>query len=207
MASKVEKYLEVGNIEGAKSSIVKELLAEDKAKFYAAMQEEYDLLFPLYYPTEQEFVFTSYEDDMQKWREAKELDGFEVTLFDTEKRYTEYRKAIDYSEDETYLTFTNWLNETRVITEAVEATYDEDGMILTEAVAEATKLVRPYTPIEVTDEMIQVELDKLGYVPKEVQEAKQYLVDTDWYIIRKVDSGVEVPEEIIAKRVVARALI
>lgn len=38
-------------------------------------------------------------------------------------------------------------------------------------------------------------------------EAKQYLNDTDWYVTRKIETGVDVPEEITIKRAEARALI
>lgn len=44
-------------------------------------------------------------------------------------------------------------------------------MVLTEAIPEVTEFVRPYTPIEVTDDMIQSELAKLSYVSKEKQDA------------------------------------
>lgn len=35
--------------------------------------------------------------------------------------------------------------------------------------------------------------------------AKQYLRDTDWYVVRHAETGVEVPEEITQKRAEARA--
>lgn len=36
------------------------------------------------------------------------------------------------------------------------------------------------------------------------EEHIQYLRDTDWYIIRKADTGNEVPEEVITKRAECR---
>ena len=38
-------------------------------------------------------------------------------------------------------------------------------------------------------------------------EARKYLADTDWYIIRKMDSGVDVPSEIISQRAAAREIL
>ena len=40
-----------------------------------------------------------------------------------------------------------------------------------------------------------------------INEAKAYLVFTDWYCSRKVDSGKEIPEEVVSKRAEARELI
>ena len=34
--------------------------------------------------------------------------------------------------------------------------------------------------------------------------AKQYLIDTDWYVTRKAETGKEIPSDILAKRVQAR---
>ena len=62
----------------------------------------------------------------------------------------------DYAED--CPTFKEYKNETRVITEAVEATYDEDGNVLTEAIPEVTELFRPY--VGLTDEELEAKADE-----------------------------------------------
>jgi hypothetical protein len=36
------------------------------------------------------------------------------------------------------------------------------------------------------------------------QKAKQYLIDTDWYVARKVETGIDIPEDILTKRAQAR---
>lgn len=41
----------------------------------------------------------------------------------------------------------------------------------------------------------------------DMNNAKQYLLDTDWYVVRKMDTGIAVPEEIEKKRQEARELI
>ena len=38
----------------------------------------------------------------------------------------------------------------------------------------------------------------------EIQQAKDYLDSTDWYVVRFSETGVPVPEEITAKRAAAR---
>ena len=40
-----------------------------------------------------------------------------------------------------------------------------------------------------------------------VEYAKDYLASTDWYIVRFMDSGVEVPQEVKDKRAEARLLV
>ena len=57
--------------------------------------------------------------------------------------------------------------------------------------------IKPYTPIS------QIELE---FISKEQAkaEALAYLSSTDWYIVRFMDSGVEVPQEIKDKRAEAR---
>jgi hypothetical protein len=39
------------------------------------------------------------------------------------------------------------------------------------------------------------------------QEALTYLNSTDWYVTKKIETGVEIPEEVTIKRAEARALI
>lgn len=40
-----------------------------------------------------------------------------------------------------------------------------------------------------------------------VKEAKKYLLDTDFYYARKLESGEEVPSEVVAKRIEMRELV
>ena len=51
------------------------------------------------------------------------------------------------------------------------------------------------------EELAKQELDK------QINEAKAYLISTDWYIIRYADSGKEVPTDIKIKRKEARISI
>jgi len=39
------------------------------------------------------------------------------------------------------------------------------------------------------------------------KEAKRYLADTDWYIARRTETGVEVPAEVLAKRAECREIL
>lgn len=118
------------------------------AKWEESMKEEYDLLFPMY----REMTYDEYLVSRLDEEPVEEAEFDSVFRVDT-------RVEIDYSADENYLTFTDWLNETIVITEAVEATYDEDGRVLTEAVAEVVELVREFVAPEVTEAMLDVYLN------------------------------------------------
>lgn len=50
-------------------------------------------------------------------------------------------------------------------------------------------------------------LIKYHNIANETQNAKTYLIQTDWYYIRKLETGEEIPPEIIIKRNEARELI
>ena len=41
-------------------------------------------------------------------------------------------------------------------------------------------------------------------VPEQNKEARQYLADTDWYVIRLQETGVAIPESVATKRQKAR---
>ena len=125
-----------------------ELLKQDKATWNNEMQEGYDLLFPMY----REMTYDEYLVSNLDEEPVAEAEFDSVFRVDT-------RVEIDYSQDENYVTFTDWLNETIVITEAIEATYDEDGMVLTEAVPEVVELVREFVAPEVTEDMLDAYLN------------------------------------------------
>lgn len=42
---------------------------------------------------------------------------------------------------------------------------------------------------------------------QKVAEAKSYLANTDWYYARKMETGEEVPAEVVAKRLEAREAV
>ena len=144
---------------GKPLAIIKKLLREeylrlDRVKFDEAMRAEYDKLFPVFNIGEE--VCLRLLDMPEKYNEIKE--HFEIIGTNEELLTITYKIPIDYSEDENYVTFEEYKNETRVITEAVEATYDENGNVLTEAIPEVTELVRPY--VGLTDEELEAKADE-----------------------------------------------
>jgi hypothetical protein len=64
------------------------------------------------------------------------------------------------------------------------------------------EVVKSYEIVEIpSDEIAKQELDA------KKQEARQYLIDTDWYITRLIETTKAVPEEVLTKRAEARELL
>ena len=156
MTKKINRMIEDNRpLSAIQSEVKAELLRQDKASWMSEKQSEYNLLFPIY---EDELVNITI-DELELNPIKYLMTGSNSGDFTDETKTYECKVIIDYSTDENYLTFTDWLNETIVITEAVEATYDEDGRVLTEAVAEVVELVREFVAPEVTEDMLDAYLN------------------------------------------------
>ena len=129
MNSQIDRVIAMGKpIAVIRKLVETELLKQDKATWNNEKQEEYDAL----YYEDIEYIEVVQND---------EGNDVEVTKTKTELKLTAP-------------TFTDWLKETKTIIEAVEATYDEDGTILIEAVVEIVELVREFVAPEVTEAML-----------------------------------------------------
>jgi len=60
-------------------------------------------------------------------------------------------------------------------------------------------------PSEFTSEILDI--SEMVALSKAKLEAKQYLASSDWYVIRFMDSGVEIPSDVKQKREEARKLL
>lgn len=60
--------------------------------------------------------------------------------------------------------------------------------------------------VEETIEINEEEIAKQELQAK-INEAKEYLASTDWYVTRFTETGKEIPEEVKIKREEARAII
>ena len=191
--------LSIKMIDGGKPlSVIRKALSsyyaqQDKAEWLAERQAEYDLL----YPINRDCTQDEYETELG-------LD-YDVPEYETLTEYPQI--AIDYSEDETYKTFDEWIAETKVVTEAIEAIYDEDGLLLTEEIKEVTELVRPYIAPESFDDLVDAYLLSINYQTQEVKDALKYLADTDWMVVRFAETGVAIDEEVVAKRAECREIV
>ena len=64
--------------------------------------------------------------------------------------------------------------------------------------------------ITVTQELLEGRDYKLAVMKKKagiISEALEYLSSTDWYLVRKLDIGTEIPEEVVTKRLEARTIL
>ena len=172
MTTTIEQCLIKGKVERVKTLLALEFERVNRQEFEDGVRAEYNSLFPIHREAtkeEYELEFTKKEDML--------YDEFYPYFENGDRQFPEFKIAIDYSEDESYVTFEEYLNETRVITEAVEATYDEDGMELTPAIAEVTESVRVYIPLSDEDINTKVseylksrysELRRSAYPPMEM---------------------------------------
>ena len=167
MTTQIDRVISLGKpLAVIHKLVTAELLRQDKATWMSEKQEEYDLLFPATrdMTAEEKIVHdTEVVDGLETTIEREEdyvYPQVQIESITTEE--VQVQETIDGEEVQktitqevrtpsNYVTSSEYINETRIITEAVEATYDEDGMILTEAVAEVTELVHPYVAKDVTD--------------------------------------------------------
>jgi len=200
LQDKIKIALEQGKVEGAKRLASELLKQEHKADWLEEKQAEYNNLFPTYTLVEKVF---STQDEADEFINNK--DFFNTPRYDYTTLKLEYNEPIDYSEDENYISFNEWLNETRVVSEAVEPIFDTDDegfdYIEVEGKPEVTELVRPYAPLDITDEMAEAKLNEFRDVK---QETLDYLASTDWYVVRYAEKGIKVPSDIINNRQLAR---
>jgi len=80
--------------------------------------------------------------------------------------------------------------------------YHEDGTLTEEQARNAVK----YGTTTPTDSQVK-ELDDESAVFRSNKDARKYLADTDWYVVRKADTGKAIPSDISTKRAEARTTI
>jgi hypothetical protein len=125
-------------IEELKPLVSEYLLKQDKAKFDADMRAEYDELFPAYRDMTDEEIEEKYQAYLSEYPKDITKDKYVTS-------HNSYLTVeIDYSEDEDYVTFNEWINETEVVTPAVEEVLDTDGTVITPAVPEVTRRIREF---------------------------------------------------------------
>ena len=54
---------------------------------------------------------------------------------------------------------------------------------------------------------ISLEVANFAFMEVEYNKQLKYLADTDWYLPRKMETGQDIPEEVLTKRQEARAFI
>ena len=77
--------------------------------------------------------------------------------------------------------------------------YHEDGTLTEEQARNAVK----YGTTTPTDSQVK-ELDDESAVFRSNKDARKYLADTDWYVVRKTETGEAIPDDITTARQEAR---
>ena len=77
--------------------------------------------------------------------------------------------------------------------------YHEDGTLTEEQARNAVK----YGTTTPTDSQVQ-ELDDESATFRSNKDARKYLADTDWYVVRKTETGEAIPDDITTARQEAR---
>ena len=166
LQDKIKLAIEQNRIPGAKKLASELISKEHKLAFDKAKQEEYDTL---------------YIDTIEYSETQQDDEGNDVEVTKTKQELKPDSPI-----------YSDWLNETRVVSEVVHMTYEEyvtneqakyEGMedipLLEEdeynllpsvKTSEVTELVRLYTPLEVTDELVEsypAVAEKLVQIAKE----------------------------------------
>jgi len=136
---------------------------EHKNNFYIAQKAVYDGLFPEY--EYQYGVAISVVENDTTWVIFQNHNDLEVYTYDVQRQ-------IDYSENENYVTYEEYRDETVVVTEAVDSTLDEEGFVLVEAVLEVSEEVRPYVAIEDVSLQVTEYLSTMAITFREIEYGK-----------------------------------
>ena len=136
---------------------------EHKNNFYIAQKAVYDGLYPKY--EYQYGVDISVVENDTTWVIFQNHNDLEVYTYDVQRQ-------IDYSENENYVTYEEYRDETVVVTEAVDSTLDEEGFVLVEAVLEVSEEVRPYVAIEDVSLQVTEYLSTMAITFREIEYGK-----------------------------------
>ena len=186
MTNKINKAISLGKVKGAKALLAEYFNKQHKAQWNEDKQTEYETMYPTYremtteeklandtngeeviernedyiYPQVAIEYITSVEQEVTKERELEDGSKEEYTVTET----VEVRTPAEY------VTQSEWLAETVVVTEAVEGEYDTEGMEVVAPVAEVTEQVRPY----VAEDAEVIEGLVSAYLTSRNTELRQY---------------------------------
>jgi len=129
-------------IESVRESINLLFLEEHKQDWTNAKYEEYLAIFPI----------TREQTEEEKQQGYQELLLEDENLLFEDVVFNPIR--INYSENEAFQTFQDWLHGVNIITEYEAATYDENNNILTEEIKEVTEPIHNYVAPDNFDDEI-----------------------------------------------------
>jgi len=166
---KIDLALSKGKVQGAKQLLKEYYQAENKATWDKSRHEEYEALYPsmrdMIDDEKAEYDKANFSDDNPKVDEF-EYPQIEIKYITIDEDGNEVRTPEDY------LTYTEWLNETKVVKEAV---YDDDGILIE---PEETEPVRPYVVAEIAENRINSYEPLAAYFKEKAKVEKQKTLDT-----------------------------
>jgi len=146
MLDKINRVLKLGKIKGAKVLLKEYFEAQDKASWLQGIHNEYDIL----YPATRQMT----DDEINEFNTDENGEPIE-----REDDFVYPEVTIDYSDDEDFITFEEYLNETKLITEAI---YDEDGTLIEPEVTEPVRVFEQPDTTERIEEYIEPYLYELA---------------------------------------------
>ena len=188
--NKIKLALQQGKLKGAKALVGNLLHSEHSAEWAEVMQAGYAELYPSHRHMNTDEII---EHDEQFTEDNPKPEDYEYPMVEI-AYITQDEDGNEVRTPEDYQTYSEWLAETRVVSEAVYHTYaeyletvydgmeavQEDGWIATIKEPEVTEKVRPYVPLTLTDEMIEERLSTFDeyeqYNSKLKEEAKAKVV-------------------------------
>jgi len=145
MTEQIERVLKAGKIDPAKILLDEYFKEQDKASWLKEQKEAYDIL----YPTTRKPTDEEREKQYSEWASLVDENVF---------TFEEFSITIDYSEDENYMTFEEYLNETKVVKEEI---LDDVGNVLEPEVTEKLREFNPKDNSNRIEEYIEPYLKEL----------------------------------------------
>ena len=161
LKEKADLAIKQGKLEGAKKLLTAYFQQEDKKAWLEEKRKEYETIFPTYREITDEEKREVYTEYLTKCEEQGIKDVIPFEEYEFEQVFIEYitvdEEGNEVRNPSDYLTFNEWLNETVIVQPEVqeESHIDENGekVIDVPFQPEIKKLVRPYTPSDVTDKI------------------------------------------------------
>lgn len=164
-------------IEKIKTSLGLHFKHEDERAWKDAQRVGYEEIYPVYRQGS-EFEWNEENTSDLQWGDLSAEDR------------AEFQIIIDYSEDESFISFSDWLGEAVITQEAQDAVFNEEGLLVTPAVPQITERVREFIPkdnydaetdsflsentLEYDQTQTQIQLDQL------TSKYPQFEIDTFW---------------------------
>ena len=160
MTNKIDRLIELGLVDEANSLLVKWCQKEDNNQWLDFKQSEYDLVYPsTRLMTETEWNNINKSD--LTWNNLTAGDKAELII------------VIDYENDNNYLTFSDWLTQTKTVLIGTEIATDDDGVEYEKEIFEEQIIIAPFQPKDNYDIEVEDYLNNSPIYLTQVQLSKK----------------------------------